>query len=144
MIIRKADEDDIAGIARVHVDTWQKTYKGIISDDFLRNLTYKSIEEHLKGIYQVGDKTCLIAQEESGKIVGFAAFGLERTNKPEYKGELYAIYILKEYQRKGIGKQLIQAVVRELKDMEISSLLVWVVENNPSKYFYEKLVLRNT
>jgi GNAT superfamily N-acetyltransferase len=35
------------------------------------------------------------------KIVGFASVGEERTGI--YGGELYAIYLFHEYQRKGIG-----------------------------------------
>jgi GNAT superfamily N-acetyltransferase len=48
---------------------------------------------------------------------------------------MYAIYILKEYQRKGIGKQLIQGLIKE----SMSSFLVWVLADNPSRRFYEKL-----
>lgn len=32
MIIRKAKLDDATGIAKVHVDSWRTTYKGIIPE----------------------------------------------------------------------------------------------------------------
>lgn len=139
MIIRKASKYDLAGIAKVHVDTWHDTYKGIISDDYLSSITYQNIGEHLKSLYQDEGKACLIAQEQSGKIVGFATYGTERISQTGITGELYAIYILKEYQRKGFGKHLIKAVVRELIKKGFTSLRVWVLADNPSKYFYEKL-----
>lgn len=39
MHVRLASSDDIPGIARVHVESWRSTYKGIISDAFLSSLT---------------------------------------------------------------------------------------------------------
>lgn len=41
MQIRKATINDAEGIAKVHVDSWRTTYKGIIPDEFLYNLSYK-------------------------------------------------------------------------------------------------------
>src|SRR5699024_3446819 len=58
---------------------------------------------------------------------------------PDYKGELYAIYLLKEYQGKGIGKLLFKHVVEILKEKNIFSMVVSVLEENKSKLFYEHL-----
>ena len=52
--------------------------------------------------------------------------------------ELYAIYILQEYQGLKVGKRLFQALLSECINNNMESLLVWVVSNNPSKKFYEK------
>lgn len=41
MKIREAIVSDAKGIAKVHVDSWRTTYKGIIPDDFLNNLSYE-------------------------------------------------------------------------------------------------------
>lgn len=41
MIIRKANFNDISSIAKVHVDTWKTTYKGIVPNDYLESLSYK-------------------------------------------------------------------------------------------------------
>ncbi len=45
MIIRKAELKDISGIAKVHVDSWRTTYKGIVPDSFLDNLSYENREQ---------------------------------------------------------------------------------------------------
>jgi len=55
-----------------------------------------------------------LAKEENGHIVGFASGGVNRNDFPDYQGELYAIYILREYQGKGIGRQLTEAVASRL------------------------------
>ena len=40
MIIRKATVADAEGVAKVHVDCWRTTYKSIISEKLLTNLSY--------------------------------------------------------------------------------------------------------
>ena len=39
--IRRAIKDDIQGIAKVHVDSWKATYKGIFADEILDNIAYE-------------------------------------------------------------------------------------------------------
>ncbi|WP_310739799.1 hypothetical protein [Oceanobacillus alkalisoli] len=46
MQIRRADSKDATGIAKVHVDSWRATYKGIIPEDFLNNLSYEHRTEY--------------------------------------------------------------------------------------------------
>ncbi|MFK4429194.1 hypothetical protein ABH962_000543 [Bacillus sp. RC54] len=46
--IRRAIKDDIRGIAKVHVDSWKTTYKGIFADEFLENITYEQREKNGK------------------------------------------------------------------------------------------------
>ncbi|KAF0820926.1 MULTISPECIES: hypothetical protein [unclassified Cytobacillus] len=45
MKIRAAELSDAEGIAKVHVDSWRTTYKDIIPENFLENLSYQSREE---------------------------------------------------------------------------------------------------
>jgi GNAT superfamily N-acetyltransferase len=142
MIVRQATHNDVSVMARVHVDTWRTTYRGIVPDELLANLSYKKREN---GWYQIlnnaskdGNFT-YVAEDESGEILGFANGGVERAGDPVYQGELSAIYILKIHQRKGIGRELIRAVAQKLSQMEIHSMLVWVLAENPACRFYEKL-----
>ncbi len=65
--------------------------------------------------------------------------GPERSGDPVYTGELYAIYLLEGWQRRGIGRRLTIEVVRQLTQQGLTSLLVWVLAENPSRRFYEAL-----
>jgi GNAT superfamily N-acetyltransferase len=142
MIIREMTSNDVPAIARVHVDTWRTAYRGIIPDEYLATLSYEKREN---GWYQIlnkapenGDFT-YVAENELGKIIGFAGGGLERTGNSEYKGELKAIYILEDSQRQGIGRLLVTTVVEKLSQLNIYSMLTWVLADNPACQFYEKL-----
>ena len=55
-----------------------------------------------------------------------------------YEGELYAIYLLPEYQRKGIGERLFNLGVEFFVEGGKSSMYLLALEVSPYKSFYEK------
>ncbi|WP_419958868.1 N-acetyltransferase family protein [Psychrobacillus sp. BM2] len=136
MRVREAKISDATGIALVHVESWRTTYKSILPKEFLMNLSYKRREQFWETSIPEGN--VFVAENDEGKIVGFASGGIERSGKYEgYKGELTSIYILKEYQGRGIGKQLLKAVIKGIVKLGINTMLVLVLEDNNSKLFYE-------
>jgi len=138
ILIRKAEVEDAKGIAKVHVDSWRTTYKGIVPDTFLESLSYEKRELMWKK--GITENHVYIAENENGQVIGFSTGGKERTGKYEaYTGELYAIYILKEFQGQGIGRLLFQSIVDDLKDRNLNSMLIWAIEENPACRFYETL-----
>ncbi len=141
MKIRLGSIDDAGAIAAVHIDSWRTTYKGIIPDHVLNGLDYvrnnMRMREMLSDLGEM--KCCFVAEDDDGRVVGFAFGGPNREADTGYNGELYGIYLLQEYQRKGIGKRLVIKVAEWLAQRKYSSMLVWVLEKNPSKYFYEAL-----
>jgi len=44
--IRRATPSDLAGMARVHVETWKTSYRGIVPDAHLDALTYEGDIAH--------------------------------------------------------------------------------------------------
>jgi GNAT superfamily N-acetyltransferase len=79
-----------------------------------------------------------VAEDESG-VFGFASGGRLRGAVDDYDAELYAIYLLSRRQRHGVGRSLTQTLVRGLRAKGLGSLLVWVLEQNPSVGFYKHL-----
>ncbi|WP_338030325.1 GNAT family N-acetyltransferase [Fervidibacillus albus] len=70
----------------------------------------------------------------------FVAGGKKRIDEYDgYDGELYAIYILHNYQKQGIGKALVNAFANDLSKKGFESMIVRVLEQNPARYFYESL-----
>lgn len=138
MRIREASVEDAPAIARVTVDTWKTAYRGIIDDNYLNNLTYEEREKGWRE-FPFHDAFVLAAEDDTGKIIGFAAGGPQREEDSEYKGELYAIYIYREQQRKGIGQALFGSFLQKLAQSGINSLILWVLSDSPYRQFYEKL-----
>jgi ribosomal protein S18 acetylase RimI-like enzyme len=142
MIVREAKITDAPAIARVNVDTWRTAYRKFVPEDYLANLSYEKRESSwLENISTTENNThfVYVAENESGKIVGFAAGGRERMGKYMYQGELFAIYILEEYQRQGIGRKLVRSVAEKLTELGLTSMLVWVLGDNSACKFYEAL-----
>ncbi|MCG0275351.1 MAG: GNAT family N-acetyltransferase [Thermosediminibacteraceae bacterium] len=138
MKIRKAILSDAKGIAKVQVDSWRTTYHGILPEDFLNSLSYEQQEQ--KWLRIIPQYHVFVAENPEGEIIGFASGGKNRFEEyGNYPGELYAIYILKDYQRVGIGKLLVKAIADELVRQSMNSMIVLVLEENPSRYFYEAL-----
>ena len=140
--VREAELGDVSGIADVHIKSWHSTYRGIVADDFIDNLTHSRSAERWGKILSDAESTAFIkvAVGEEGRIVGFAVGGRERDGDQNYDAELYAIYLLKEYQGKGIGRQLLSDVARGLMEKSFRSMLVWALRDNHSaRKFYRAL-----
>lgn len=138
--IKKAGNADAKSIAKVHVDSWRSTYKNIVPDSFLDNLTYeKSEQRQLEYLNESNDKSALVALIDD-QVVGFAMFGKNRDDKYDYQGEIYGIYLLEEYQGKGIGKLLFNESVKWLIDKGYKDMILWVLKDNIAAIgFYEKV-----
>src|SRR5712692_7462985 len=94
MLIRLARIEDAAGIAKVHVDSWRTTYRGMVPEDYLANLSYEAREKNWMRHLEHDGAFIYVAENASGHIIGFVAGGAPREADPFYKGELYAIYLL--------------------------------------------------
>ena len=142
MLIREASLNDVVSIAQIHVDTSRSTYKDIIPESHLAKLTYEKRQKAWSQILNEASNNgqfTYVAENSSGQIIGFANGGSERTSDPVYLGELNAIYISEEYQRKGIGRSLTLTIAERLAEENIFSMLVWVLSDNPACKFYEAL-----
>ncbi|SEO97936.1 GNAT family N-acetyltransferase [Paenibacillus sp. OV219] len=138
MLIREATIADAVQIASVHVKSWQTTYRGIIADDYLDSLSVDQRIRNWKWTFNnmnVHDRI-FVAVADNGRIVGFANGGGCREPERGYDSELYAIYLLEPYQRAGIGKQLFRHVRDALRNTDRSSMMLWVLADNPSLTFY--------
>lgn len=145
--IREAATKDAASIARVHIDTWLTTYRGIVPDAFLDRLARPEAYEKrtAKWVDLLAGKTVesagftMVALDVRGEIVGFSGGGPERGGDPDYRGELYAMYIKASQQGKGLGRLLARETIRRLSAMGFRSMLVWVLKENPACRFYEAM-----
>jgi len=141
MRIRDAGPADIPAIARVVVDTWRTTYRGILPDEVLANLSYAQREQVWTRALanQENPPAVYVAETETGAVVGVASGGRTEPPDPRYGGELAAIYILDAHQGHGLGHRLIAAVAQQLAERGRHGLLVWVLADNPACRFYERL-----
>ena len=139
MRIRAAGIEDVQGIARVHVDSWRTTYAGMISDEFLANLSYSRREELWKQNMNLEDFCLFVAEDSEHGIVGFISGVVISDSNQPYRAELTALYLLQEVQGQGLGRALVLELFRAFEKQGLNSVHVWVLYDNAAKQFYEHL-----
>ena len=115
--IRKAHQNDAAGMAKVHVETWQSAYRGILPADLLDGLSVKTTAEKWQVAFaemMTSEEAVFVAENETKEIVGIASCGPERSHDPVYQAEIYVLYVLPACQRQGIGRRLVAACLQHL------------------------------
>jgi len=137
--IRKATIDDAEGIAKVHVDTWKRCYKGIVPDSYLASLNYDDKTKGWKnGLINGLEENCIIA-ELNGETIAWVTFGKNRDNRSKDIYELYGIYVLSEYWGSEIGLTLFNHAINKIKNHNPSKITLWVLaENKRAITFYNK------
>lgn len=138
--IRPAQPEDAAEVARVNHETWMATYKGILDDATIKS---RSLEEQVQlWQQQLGTMSPLemrFVADVNGMIVGYAGGGRNPDPRSPFQAELFGIYVLADYQKKGIGQALIHELAAWLHSKGLESMLVWIMRENPYRKFYEKL-----
>ena len=138
MMIRTARIADAEGIAGVHVDAWRETYRGIVPDEILNQLSYKRRAEMWKR--SIGARhQCLFVAEDLGRIAGFVSAGPGRKAPGGFDSEIYAIYLLRAQQGHGTGAALFRAAVQWLAEQGFHDMFLWVLAENPTRRFYERM-----
>lgn len=73
---------------------------------------------------------------ENNNIIGFIAVHL--TARYNLDAEIQTFYVLKPYQRKGIGRKLLSEAMKWISKFKAESLCVGIFPENPYKTFYLK------
>jgi ribosomal protein S18 acetylase RimI-like enzyme len=143
--IRRAEPSDAAAIARVHVESWQAAYLGLLPATYLNRLNVPDQTEKwsriLRGYTTPGSRTWVLSV--GGKVMGFSASGPSRDNdlgiaEARRVGEIYTIYLSPRIWGHGLGAELIEAVELDLTARGYRSATLWVLSGNTrARRFYE-------
>ena len=77
-----------------------------------------------------------VCVDDGDRVVGFVGYGHHGPEDPD-TGEVYALYVLPEYQGMGVGRQLLDAALDKLS--AFPHLCLWAVKGNERAIrFYEK------
>ncbi len=137
--IRRAVLEDAESIALVQVESWRKTYAGILPDAYLESLNIEKHSMLWRQNLRSGQTFAFVAEDPWG-IFGFISGGPIRDAIEGYDAELYAIYLMPARQRRGVGQELALTLRDALLMESFSSMVVWVLEQNlPGVSFYRKI-----
>lgn len=143
--IRRARTADAAGIGAVHVASWRSTYAGVLPETVLTGLSMP----HQAGYYDRVIRAGLVvlvavasgpdAGEDGAppRVIGFITARRRRGGLAD--GEIETLYMLDDYRERGIGRQLLRAAAGHLAEKGCASAFVWVLADNPSRWFYARM-----
>jgi ribosomal protein S18 acetylase RimI-like enzyme len=143
MFLRPAVLSDASAIAEVHVRAWRETYRGIMPDKVLDEPSAeRSAQNWSAATAGLSEKRQVlsVAVDDLGTIVGFAVAGPTREAALSTSGEIYAINLVMQATRKGLGTRLMLAMAEGLIGHGFADAGLWVLEKNiGARWFYESL-----
>src|SRR5215831_15393858 len=136
--IRAARPGDARGIALLDIETWRATYAGVLSAAYLVGLSERRREAGWRSVILREPRDVRVAVDPSGEILGFASCGQNRGDR-FFTGEVFTLYVAPDWQNRGIGRRLLIALFRRLVAAGRHSAILWVLSDNPARFFYERL-----
>lgn len=145
--IRRAGREDAATLARLRIETWQASYAGILPDAALIGMRLDPETAAWRRRLAAPPRATAtlvadLALDALGVVfepVAFGACGPARHATPLCDGEVTDLYVVPDWQGQGIGRRLMGALFRELYDRGHSDAVIWVLEKNPARFFYEHM-----
>lgn len=148
--IRRARPADAVAIGAVHVASWRSTYPGILPDRFLSGLSIPRQAAHYdQAIRSAAAVFVAIASGpdlpagNTPRLVGFATAGRSRIRQISGQnladGEIETLYVLDDWRERGLGRRLMRASATNLIEMGCKSAFLWVLSDNPSRWFYQRM-----
>lgn len=130
MTIAAATADDAAGIAHVHVQSWQAAYAGILDPTFLDRLCVDDRARRWQDTMARRESETLVARC-GGEVQGFVSFAHCRDEGAErHQGEVWALYAKPQAWGRGIGRALLARALGALRAAGRPDVSLWVLSKN--------------
>jgi hypothetical protein len=147
--IRRARPADADAIGEAHVAVWRSTYAGILPADYLAAMSAPRQSAQWRRLLAVpapghavfvAVATGADSPEHDGapRVVGFASGGRARSGVRE-AGEIETLYLLEDWRERGVGRRLMRALAAHLNAIGCRSVMLWVLKDNPARWFYQRL-----
>lgn len=147
--VRRARPGDAVQIGAVHVAAWRSAYPGILPDEYLASLSVTRHAASYDRMIRAGEGIFVAAlsaneappgtpRPRSAQIVGFSQAGRARSHKIA-EGEISLLYVLDDWRDRGLGRRLMRAAANHLAAEGCRSAFLWVLRDNPSRWFYARL-----
>ncbi len=137
VVVRAPEPEDAPGMARVHVESWQQTYRGLVADAILDDpgfLTRRVAfwEAAISDPRWDTHRSAVATRDD--EVIGIALSGPPLGDAGRWERQLYVLYVLAHAHGSGAGALLLDAVT----EADVPTML-WVADPNPrAQAFYRK------
>jgi len=135
--VRSARVDDAAEMARVNVQSWRETYRGLMADEVLDDPGLTGLREEFWSDILTDERyraNRVAVAERGGDVIGIAMAAPTEGDDARWAMRLYVLYVVAVEHGSGAGGELLDAVIGPH-----DSALLWVADPNPrAQAFYRK------
>jgi ribosomal protein S18 acetylase RimI-like enzyme len=136
--VRRAMPKDAGSIGAVHVASWRSTYPGILPEQYLTRMSARKEASYYEAAIRADAGVFVAIGGEPSRIVGFSTTGLGGAGAPA-EGEIQTLYVLDDFRDQGAGRRLLARGAAHLAGLGCGSAFLWVLRDNPSRFFYGHL-----
>lgn len=135
--VRSASEQDVPQLARVHVESWRETYRGLMPDGVLDDSGFIDRRERFWTAAlsdpRYSENRIAVADRDVA-LVGVAMAGPVLDEDANWSSQLYVLYSYASVHGLGAGAALLDAVIGPT-----ATAALWVADPNPrAQAFYVK------
>ena len=133
-----AKKNELSIVQQLAHAIWPIVYKDIITEEqivYMLDAFYQL--PVLEAQFDEGQQFIIVRRGQ--EPIAFAAYGKIDSGDNTVVYKLHKIYVLPSQHGAGVGREMIEWIITEIKMQEASALQLNVNKNNPAIYFYKKL-----
>ncbi len=137
--IRLANKEDVNNLAKLKQRVWDETYRGIYDDDIIDNFDYAKSANTFQNIID-NVSISLYVVESNHELVGYMSVGVPIRKYADYNQEIGLLYLRKDFQHQGIGRELFNIGYDKIKNNGYDNFFISCNKYNiNARLFYEKM-----
>lgn len=139
-MIRRALAADAEAVGRIHVESWNVAYRGIMPDEVIAKTDLACRTQFWAE--RIADRDWpVFVIEEQGECVAFCQMIQSRDpdDNSARIGHITSLHVLPQLRGLGYGRALLELAFREFRQRGKMEVTLWVLEQNTkARQFYEK------
>lgn len=137
-MIRPLEENDIEMVCNIVNDNWKCVYAGYVNPLLLNGVGCAERTRRLKLDFAT-HRLSEYVWEEDNQIAAMLSIGDTADTDIAEAFEIWRIYVAAQFQKKGIGKSLLDFAERQAKEQGYKKIVIWAFKDNyRAVSFYQK------
>ncbi len=134
--IREAKREDAEAMAALTAAAWQTAYTGVIDAAYIATRTAEYYTPKFQTRIAERQWKILVAEAE-GHVVGYATGDFLSAGSADC--EVKGLYVHSQYQGKGIGRRLLDAMRQHFQALGCQHMIVWSTRGAKNNGFYRRM-----
>jgi len=137
--VREGNDRDIPDVSRVYVESVRRSFEYIYPQEYLDGLSVEARADVMNKRLTKPGYRVFVAETATDQVVGFVDCGEPVLENVPHQRQIYSLYVLPEFQKLGVGRDLVKTCVLKMIDDGFQSFCLDTVERSPYRRFYDKI-----